>query len=73
MEAIVTQDTAALSKISGIGKKTAERMVLELKDKLFDESQPSVATGAPESEVNDEEAFRHSRLLVFSKKDAEQR
>jgi holliday junction DNA helicase RuvA len=32
--AVVNSDVAALSKISGVGKKTAERMVLELKDKL---------------------------------------
>src|ERR1700694_5363014 len=32
--AIVNSDVAALSKISGLGKKTAERIVLELKDKL---------------------------------------
>ncbi len=32
--AVVCSDIAAISKISGVGKKTAERMVLELKDKL---------------------------------------
>lgn len=32
--AIRGNDVAALTKIPGIGKKTAERMVLELKDKL---------------------------------------
>ena len=32
--AVVTSDIAAISKISGVGKKTAERIVLELKDKL---------------------------------------
>lgn len=32
--AIQTNDLASLTKISGIGKKTAERLVLELKDKL---------------------------------------
>ncbi|HYC41105.1 MAG TPA: Holliday junction branch migration protein RuvA [Chitinophagaceae bacterium] len=32
--AIVQQDTAALEGIKGIGKKTAERLVLELRDKL---------------------------------------
>ncbi len=34
--AIRAQDHATLTKIPGIGKKTAERMVLELKDKLDD-------------------------------------
>jgi Holliday junction DNA helicase RuvA len=32
--AVVSSDVAALSKISGLGKKTAERIVLELKDKV---------------------------------------
>ncbi len=32
--AVVSSDVASLSKISGLGKKTAERIVLELKDKL---------------------------------------
>lgn len=32
--AVIHSDVAALSKISGLGKKTAERIVLELKDKV---------------------------------------
>src|SRR5213083_2608425 len=32
--AVVSNDVASLSKISGVGKKTAERMVLELKDRV---------------------------------------
>jgi holliday junction DNA helicase RuvA len=40
--AIRANDVARLTKIPGIGKKTAERMVLELRDKL-----PSVMTVAP--------------------------
>ncbi len=36
VEAIRSGDHASLTKIPGIGKKTAERVVLELKDKLDD-------------------------------------
>jgi holliday junction DNA helicase RuvA len=32
--AVVTSDVKALSQISGVGKKTAERIVVELRDKL---------------------------------------
>jgi Holliday junction DNA helicase RuvA len=33
-QAVATQDTARLTKVPGIGKKTAERLLLELKGKL---------------------------------------
>lgn len=34
-ESIIRDDALLLTKVSGIGKKTAERVVLELKDKLI--------------------------------------
>jgi len=34
-QSIMAGDSNLLTKVSGIGKKTAERVVLELKDKLF--------------------------------------
>lgn len=46
-------DIARLTKIPGIGKKTAERMVVELRDKLdkFGASQPVVTTSPIEDDV----------------------
>ena len=41
--AIRANDIARLTRIPGIGKKTAERMVLELRDKLAAFGQPPVA------------------------------
>lgn len=40
--AIISKDTAKLTKAQGIGKKTAERIILELKDKIDTESAISV-------------------------------
>ena len=43
--ALVTGDAQALARAPGIGKKTAQRLVLELKDKVSDEELTS--SGAP--------------------------
>ncbi len=45
--AIRSGDYATLTKIPGIGKKTAERVVLELKDKLDDLAGPASPSAAP--------------------------
>ena len=44
--AIVTDDTATIKKASGIGAKTAQRVCLELKDKIKNESFVSENTDA---------------------------
>src|SRR3954469_7049039 len=50
--AVVHSDVAVLSKISGLGKKTAERIVLELKDKVGEAAagEAASATHAPSKE-----------------------
>ena len=48
-KAIATGDTSYLNKVSGIGKKTAEKIVIELRDKLHahkgEDGAPSVLRG----------------------------
>jgi Holliday junction DNA helicase RuvA len=50
--AVVNSDVAALSRISGLGKKTGERIVLELKDKVGVAAawEAASATHAPTAE-----------------------
>jgi Holliday junction DNA helicase RuvA len=67
--AIVTGDAARFQAIPGIGKKTAERIVLELKEKLADEPVPiSTAAGTPPHAVAREALVE----LGYSPAEAEQ-
>ncbi|MEQ1880474.1 MAG: Holliday junction branch migration protein RuvA [Burkholderiales bacterium] len=43
-QAVASQDGAGLTKIPGIGKKTAERLLLELRDKLSSGALPPAAS-----------------------------
>jgi Holliday junction DNA helicase RuvA len=45
-KAIATGDLPYLTKVSGIGKKTAEKIVLELRDKLGSAEGPELKTAA---------------------------
>jgi len=47
-------DVARLTRIPGIGKKTAERMVLELRDKLPETGPAATPTAAPLSPIEDD-------------------
>ena len=70
--AVVSADTVALSKISGLGKKTAERIVLELKDKVGVAAAWEVASAAhapsPEQEQANEAVLA---LIALGYKQAE--
>lgn len=57
MQAIATGNIAALTRVSGIGKKTAERLIVELRDK-FKDSESLV----PQNAANDS-PFKDSRLV----------
>jgi holliday junction DNA helicase RuvA len=48
--AIRAQDHATLNHIPGVGKKLAERLVVELKDKLEDMAAPAVVSAGPAAE-----------------------
>lgn len=73
--AIASADTKAIIKANGIGKKTAERIVLELKDKMVHVSSDglSAAVASAGSIVDDSAASEAVAALValgFSQSDA---
>ena len=70
IRAITSKDSAALSKVPGIGKKTAERIILELKDKLG-EAGPVSESSAPREASAAEEVASALESLGFKKRQAE--
>ena len=62
--AVVNSDVASLSKISGLGKKTAERIVLELKDKLGVAAAWEAASGAQAPTPEQEQANEAVLALI---------
>jgi len=53
-EAVIRGDAALLTKVAGIGKKTAERVVLELKNKIVKSIDGASLGSAFSSGFNDE-------------------
>ncbi len=53
IDAVAMQESGRLVKIPGIGKKTAERLLLELKDKLGTEAVTGVALSRPAPVASD--------------------
>ncbi|HEY0791666.1 MAG TPA: Holliday junction branch migration protein RuvA [Chthoniobacterales bacterium] len=52
--AVAQQDVTALARVKGVGKKTAERMVLELKDKVgVAEAWQTAVAGKTDQRLND--------------------
>ncbi|MEO8249778.1 MAG: Holliday junction branch migration protein RuvA [Burkholderiales bacterium] len=64
-QAVTAQESGRLVKIPGIGKKTAERLLLELKGKLGD------AIGAPSHPASDAQADILQALLALGYNDRE--
>lgn len=75
--AVISNDVAILKKVPGIGPKTAQRAILELKDKLKKEQEISIADGEETSNIEqvikeDEkvsEAISALQVLGYSKRE----
>ena len=64
-QAVSAQDGARLTKVPGIGKKTAERLLLELKGKL------GADLGAPQAPASDAQSDIQQALLALGYSDKE--
>lgn len=62
--ALVTGDTAALTQIPGIGKKTAQRLILELKEKV-DNDELLPKAGVQTGELNNQANEAISALIAL--------
>lgn len=72
--AVITDDVSKLIKIPGIGKKTAARIILELKDKLKTETaieQTQDTNVAKEKDNNTSEAIVALQVLGYTRKEIE--
>jgi Holliday junction DNA helicase RuvA len=68
-QCVVMQDAGRLTRVPGIGKKTAERLLLELKGKLAD-ALPTGPGGAPTSAGVAADALNALLALGYSDKEA---
>ena len=66
---IVSGDTKALSKVKGIGKKTAERIIVELKENIGDNAA-FLSGGTPEADTMIEDALELLTSLGVSRTEA---
>ena len=66
--AVASGDVKVLSGVSGVGKKTAERIVVELKDKLGDETAFGSAGGVPISADEQKISDAASALIALGSK-----
>lgn len=72
--AVISDDISKLVKIPGVGKKTAARIILELKDKLKTESAIEENEGANielEKDNNTNEAIAALKVLGYTRREIE--
>ncbi|MDR2991602.1 MAG: Holliday junction branch migration protein RuvA [Burkholderiaceae bacterium] len=69
-QAVVTQQTVRLVKVPGIGKKTAERLLLELKGKLGADLGVSTSGGAASADGTQSDILQALLALGYNDKEA---
>ncbi|MDU0810015.1 MAG: Holliday junction branch migration protein RuvA [Burkholderia sp.] len=69
LQAVTLQDATRFTRVPGIGKKTADRLLLELKDRLSS-TNPSVLTSSESLPNNATEILNALLALGYSEKEA---
>jgi len=67
VEAISAEDSDTIQSVKGIGKKTAQRVILDLKDKIRSSEEYSEIVNSP-SNSNKEEALSALETLGYTRK-----
>jgi Holliday junction DNA helicase RuvA len=68
--AVAAEDAGRLTKVPGIGKKTAERLVLELRDKL-PKALPAARAGAPDGSAESADVLNALLGLGYNEREAQ--
>lgn len=68
---VSSNDTAALTRIPGVGRKTAERLVIEMRDRLSGDELAAVPGFIPESAAGGAEGEAFAALVALGYKPAE--
>lgn len=69
-EAIASEDVAVIQSVKGIGSKTAQRVIIELKDKVLKVYDIDESVMSPNN-TNRDEALSALEVLGFAKKQSE--
>lgn len=72
VEAIATEDVKTLKNIKGIGIKTAQRIIVDLKDKISNAKLSDTVPSIEQGSVVKEEAVSALIMLGFNKKNTEE-
>ena len=70
VEAILNEDAETIQSVKGIGKKTAQRVILDLKDKL-DKTEEIDVISTPNHNSNKKEALSALETLGYNRKVSE--
>jgi holliday junction DNA helicase RuvA len=68
---VLNEDITALTKVPGIGRKTAERLIVEMRDRLGEPGVPAVAGVTPVTVSASPESEAYGALIALGYRPAE--